>query len=184
MRTTLVVSKYGLLLSPNFDSLGLKGAPNIQIGGSMGWTNAAEGREDITGHLTDVFLHCREHQYRFGGEYRRAQLEEFYHRHGLGILSLMAQWTVEGDSADSKVKALADFLAGDFNPNTSTIRARESTRLVYVRPSICFSGRLAVFSQADVQLRSPLGLRRSSRRFQEGLCLYPSKATGISRRWH
>ena len=44
-----------------------------------------EGREDITGHLTDVVSYTvGKHQFRFGGEFRRAQLEEFYHRHGLG----------------------------------------------------------------------------------------------------
>src|SRR5882757_2515153 len=106
---TFVVSKYGLLLSPNFDSLGLKGAPNIQIGGFDGvGQTPPEGREDITGHLTDVLSYTvGKHQYRFGGEYRRAQLEEFYHRHGLGNIKFdgsVGPW--RGDSADSKVKAL------------------------------------------------------------------------------
>ncbi len=133
---TFVVSKYGLLLSPNFDSLGLKGAPNIQIGGFDGvGQTPPEGREDITGHLTDVLSYTvGKHQYRFGGEYRRAQLEEFYHRHGLGNIKFdgsVGPW--RGDSADSKVKALADFLAGDFNPNTSTIALGNPTRLVYVK---------------------------------------------------
>src|SRR6266436_4668626 len=133
---TFVVSKYGLLLSPNFDSLGLKGAPNIQIGGFDGvGQTPPEGREDITGHLTDVLSYTvGKHQYRFGGEYRRAQLEEFYHRHGLGNIKFdgsVGLW--RGDSADSKVKALADFLAGDFNPNTSTIALGNPTRLVYVK---------------------------------------------------
>ncbi len=133
---TFVVSQYGLLLSPNFDSLGLKGAPNIQIGGFDGvGQTPPEGREDITGHLTDVLSYTvGKHQYRFGGEYRRAQLEEFYHRHGLGNIKFdgsVGPW--RGDSADSKVKALADFLAGDFNPNTSTIALGNPTRLVYVK---------------------------------------------------
>ena len=133
---TFVVSQYGLLLSPNFDSLGLKGAPNIQIGGFDGvGQTPPEGREDITGHLTDVLSYTvGKHQYRFGGEYRRAQLEEFYHRHGLGNIKFdgsVGLW--RGDSADSKVKALADFLAGDFNPNTSTIALGNPTRLVYVK---------------------------------------------------
>src|SRR6266581_3262733 len=55
---TFVVSKYGLLLSPNFDATGLKGAPNIQISGFDGvGQTPPEGREDITGHLTDVASH-------------------------------------------------------------------------------------------------------------------------------
>src|SRR6266852_5079567 len=80
------VSSYGLLLFPGFDATGLTGAPNIQISGFDGvGQTPPEGREDITGHLTDVLSYTvGKHQYRFGGEYRRAQLEEFYHRHALG----------------------------------------------------------------------------------------------------
>src|SRR5882762_5164911 len=83
-----VVSKYGLLLAPNFDATGLTGAPNIQISGFDGvGQTPPEGRQDVTGHLTDVVSYTvGKHQYRFGGEFRRAQLEEFYHRHGLGNL--------------------------------------------------------------------------------------------------
>src|SRR5467141_3767632 len=133
---TFVVSKYGLLLSPNFDSLGLKGAPNIQITGFDGvGQTPPEGREDITGHLTDVLSYTvGKHQYRFGGEYRRAQLEEFYHRHGLGNIKFdgsVGPW--RGANVTSQVKSLADFLAGDFNPNTSTIALGNPTRLVYVK---------------------------------------------------
>jgi len=83
---------------------------------------------------------------RFGGEYRRAQLEEFYHRHGLGILSLMAQWDREGRLSDSKVKAWP-ISCRRLQPNHFNHRARNPTRLVYVRPRSVFSGRLAVFSQ-------------------------------------
>lgn len=131
------VAKYGLLLSPNFDTAtGLKGAPNIQISGFDGvGQTPPEGREDITGHLTDVLSYTvGKHQYRFGGEFRRAQLEEFYHRHGLGNIKFdgsVGPW--RADSVDSKVKALADFLAGDFNPNTSSIALGNPTRLVFVK---------------------------------------------------
>ena len=78
------VSTYGLNLSPNFDATGLTGAPNIQITGFDGvGQTPPEGREDITGHLTDAASYTvGAHQFRFGGEFRRAQVEEFYHRHG------------------------------------------------------------------------------------------------------
>jgi len=134
---TFVVSQYGLLLSPNFDATGLKGAPNIQISGFDGvGQTPPEGREDITGHLTDVLSYSvGKHQFRFGGEYRRAQLEEFYHRHGLGNIKFdgsVGPWKADA-TASSEVKSLADFLAGDFNPNTSTIALGNPTRLVYVK---------------------------------------------------
>lgn len=135
-----VVSQYGLLLSPNFDATGLTGAPNIQISGFDGvGQTPLEGREDITGHLTDVLSYTvGRHQFRFGREFRRAQLEEFYHRHGLGNLKFdgsQGPWaTAASDSSvDPKVKALADFLAGDLNPNTSSIALGNPTRLVYVK---------------------------------------------------
>src|ERR1700726_164661 len=82
------VSKFGLNLSPNFDATGLTGAPNMAITGFDGvGQTPPEGREDITGHLTDVVSYkIGKHQFRFGGEFRRSQLEEFYHRHGLGTL--------------------------------------------------------------------------------------------------
>src|SRR6266404_3942416 len=131
------VAQFGLNLSPNFDATGLTGAPNIQISGFDGvGQTPPEGREDITGHLTDVASHTfGKHQIRFGGEFRRAQLEEFYHRHGLGNLKFDGSQGPWADTtlADSKVKSLADFLAGELNPDTSSIALGDPTRLVYVK---------------------------------------------------
>jgi len=133
-----VVSKYGLLLSPNFDATGLTGAPNIQISGFDGvGQTPPEGREDITGHLSDVVSYTvGKHQFRFGGEFRRAQLEEFYHRHALGNLKFDGSggiWDADTVQTDSRVKSLADFLAGTFNPTTSSIALGNPTRLVFVK---------------------------------------------------
>ena len=64
----------------------LPGAPNIKITGfdPIGET-PPEGRNDITGHLTDdLSWTVGRHQFKFGGELRQAQLDEFYHRHALG----------------------------------------------------------------------------------------------------
>src|SRR5438552_3562562 len=74
-----VVSQYGLLLSPNFDATGLKGATNIQISGFSGvGQTPPEGREDITGHLTaELTYTVAKHQFRFGGEYCFPRLEQF-----------------------------------------------------------------------------------------------------------
>jgi hypothetical protein len=138
-----VVSKYGLLLAPNFDATGLTGAPNIQISGFDGvGQTPPEGRQDVTGHLTDVVSYTvGKHQFRFGGEFRRAQLEEFYHRHGLGNLHFdgsQGPWRNDG-SIDNRVKSLADFLAGYLNPDTSTIALGDPTRLVFVKTFSLFA---------------------------------------------
>jgi hypothetical protein len=132
------VSKFGLLLSNNFDATGLTGAPNIQISGFDGvGQTPPEGRQDITGHLTDVLSYTvGKHQFRFGGEFRRAQLEEFYHRHGLGNIKFdgsQGPWSADTTFSDSRVKSLADFLAGYFNPSTTTIALGNPTRLVFVK---------------------------------------------------
>src|SRR5277367_6249314 len=92
----------------------LSGASNINISGfdSTGET-PPEGRNDITGHLTDdLSWVVGKHQFKFGGELRKAQLDEFYHRHALG--SFTFDGTQGGwDTTDSRVASLADFLAGD-----------------------------------------------------------------------
>ena len=67
----------------------LPGAANINIG-SFDPTGETppEGRNDITGHLTDDFSWViGKHQIKLGGEYRNAQLDEFYQRHALGSLT-------------------------------------------------------------------------------------------------
>src|SRR6202795_3250167 len=136
------VSKFGLNLSPNFDATGLTGAPNIQITGFDGvGQTPPEGREDITGHLTDVAPYTvGAHQFRFGGEFRRAQLEEFYHRHGLGTLRFdgtQGPWA--GSANPSNVLSLADFLGGYLNPNRSSIALGDPTRLAFVKTFALFA---------------------------------------------
>src|ERR1700726_3481064 len=136
------VSKFGLNLSPNFDATGLTGAPNMAITGFDGvGQTPPEGREDITGHLTDVVSYTvGKHQFRFGGEFRRAQLEEFYHRHGLGTLRFdgtQGPWA--GSANDSNVLSLADFLGGYLNPNRSSIALGDPTRLVFVKTFALFA---------------------------------------------
>jgi hypothetical protein len=139
-----VVSTYGLNLSPNFDATGLTGAPNIAITGFDGvGQTPPEGREDITGHLTDVASYTfGKHQVRFGGEFRRAQVEEFYHRHGLGTLRFdgtQGPWAGDPDVTDGNVLSLADFLGGYLNPNRSSIALGDPTRLVYVKTFSLFA---------------------------------------------
>src|SRR6266446_3690344 len=78
----------GLFLSPGATNKGLPifGAPNIQIGNfeQIGLT-PPEGRSDLTTHITDIVSYSMgAHQLRFGGEFRRGRVNEFYHRRGTG----------------------------------------------------------------------------------------------------
>src|SRR6202167_4136472 len=109
--TSFNLASYGLNLYNGFD---IPGAPNIQITGFDGvGQTPPEGREDITGHLTDVVSYTTgKHQFRFGGEFRRAQLEEFYHRHALGKFTFdgtQGPWSDDPTVTDNNVKSLADF---------------------------------------------------------------------------
>jgi outer membrane receptor protein involved in Fe transport len=96
-------------------------APNITIKGfdPVGLT-PPEGRNDITGHLTDQLSWIKgKHQMRFGGEFRKAQLDEFYHRHATGSFTFDGSQVVTGGSG--RVNALADFLAGKTSAASITI---------------------------------------------------------------
>src|SRR5215471_14231043 len=107
----------GLFLSPDATNNGqpILGAPNIAITGfeQIGLT-PPEGRNDITGHLTDIVSYTfGKHQTRFGAEFRQAHVNEFYHRRGTGKFvfdGTQGPWA--GDATDTATKALADFLAG------------------------------------------------------------------------
>lgn len=119
---------FGLYLSP---SISLPGATNLRISGfdQTGRTPPL-GRNDITSHLTDaVSFVTGKHQLRFGGEYRRAQLNEFYHRRALGRFQFTGSqgpW----NSTDPNVNSLADFLAGYVS--SSSIVIGDPERTVYV----------------------------------------------------
>ena len=140
----------------NVQSLGfitgatLPNAPNINIGSydSVGLT-PPEGRNDITGHLTDQLSWTKgKHEMRFGGEYRQAQLDAFYKRHVVGsftfdgsrIASVINQ-SIPGCSGstvtatncytpDKYIAPLADALAGFTSSASITVGDQE--RQVFV----------------------------------------------------
>ncbi len=79
--TNYNVASLGFITGATFPN-----APNINIGSftKVGLT-PPEGRNDITGHLTDqLSWTVGKHELRLGGEYRNAQLDEFYHRKATG----------------------------------------------------------------------------------------------------
>src|SRR3984885_8086253 len=123
----------GLYLSPDALIKGqpILGAPNIAISGfeQVGIT-PPEGRNDITGMLTDILSYnVGKHQFRFGGEMRQGHVDEFYFRHSLGQFTFdgsQGPWNNLGDPTS----ALADFLAGFVH--TSGIAVGNAERKVVV----------------------------------------------------
>jgi hypothetical protein len=160
---------YGLYLSPSFDLLG---ASNMRITGfDQTGRTPPSGRNDITGHLNEVLSFTTgKHQFRFGGEFRQAQLQEFYHRGALGRFDFTGQegpWyndyqnctgffaTVAGclpggnGSYDYNIVSLADFLAG--YPHTSLLAVGDPVRQVFVNS-------FNVFAQDAYQVNRKLSL--------------------------
>jgi Carboxypeptidase regulatory-like domain/TonB dependent receptor len=151
----------------------LHGAPNIQITGfdPVGET-PPEGRNDITGHLTeDLAWTVGRHQFKFGGEFRQAQLDEFYQRHALGSFTFDGSQG-PGASGDTwggiasygatngpLVNALADFLSGDVK--TSSIALGDPDRQVFVNT-------FDVFGQDSWQLSTKLNVNYGLRWDYEG----------------
>ena len=117
-------------------------APNINIG-SFAATGETppEGRNDITGHLTDgLSWVVGKHEFKIGGEYRQAQLDEFYHRHATGSFTFdgsQHKWdsipTKLNLSADEQKLAIAlgDFLTGNFS--SASIALGDPDRQVFVK---------------------------------------------------
>jgi hypothetical protein len=109
----------GLFLSPGATDKGqpIFGAPNIQIGNfeQIGLT-PPEGRSDLTWHITDIVSYSMgAHQLRFGGEYRRGRVNEFYHRRGTGKFvfdGTQGPWDgPTGCGAASRTAACASFFS-------------------------------------------------------------------------
>jgi outer membrane receptor protein involved in Fe transport len=153
----------------------LPGAPNIQISGfdAVGET-PPEGRNDITGHLTDdLSWTIGKHQFKFGGEFRKAQLDEFYHRHALGSFTFDGTQgptpqvldpttglpAVAWNSGDARVDALSDFLAG--NLKTASIALGDPDRQVFVNT-------FDLFAQDSWQLSPKLNVNYGLRWDYEG----------------
>lgn len=145
----------------------LSGAPKITIGGAAagsGLTGSAsgfdpigvtppEGRTDITGHYDDAVAYTvGRHEFRFGGEFRKSQVYDFYQTGARGAFVFdgsQGPWSSSGGSAacdalatknlgtsapnvtDGNVLLLADFMAGCFSTSNATIAEGNQKRTVY-----------------------------------------------------
>ncbi len=150
----------GLFTSPGalIDGKPISGAPNIAISGfdQVGIT-PPEGRNDITGHLTDVLSYIvGKHQFRFGGEVRQGRVDEFYFRRSLGSFTFdgtQGPWAGSCAPANTTqcldTTALADFLAGDVS--TSSIAIGDAERFVRVNG-------FSFFGQDDWQISRKLNI--------------------------
>jgi Carboxypeptidase regulatory-like domain/TonB dependent receptor len=141
---------FGLYLSPNAT---FPGAPNLIISGfdQTGLTPPA-GRNDITGQATETLSYTvGKHQYRFGGEYRKAQVDEFYNYQALGGFLFdgsQGPWypdflngtgyfkNINTGNFDFNILSLADFMTGGVSRSGMTIGQQD--RLVYVNTFTLF----------------------------------------------
>ncbi len=163
----------------------LLGSPHISIAppaagsgltaGASGFdligATAPAGRQDITGHVDDALSYTvGKHEFRFGGEFRKAQVYDFYQTGARGTFSFdgsQGPWASTGGSAacdalatknkgvavsgvtDGNVLLLADFLAGCVS--TSSIVEGNQKRIVY-------ENTWNIFAQDAWQITSKLNL--------------------------
>ncbi len=158
----------GLGLNTGVTSPTLSGSPHLVIGpstASVGLTaggtgfdplgvTAPSGRNDITGHLDENLSWTKgTHQFTFGGEYRNAQVDDFYQTGQRGTIyfdGTQGPWSSSGTPCsqlatknqgvtppstlptDPNAYYLADFLAGCLDPSTSSIVLGNPKRQVFV----------------------------------------------------
>jgi hypothetical protein len=138
------------------------------------------GRTDITGHIDEDLTWTKgAHQFHFGGEFRKAQVHEFYlfgERGNIFFDGTQGPWVTTGTAcaalgngtaplatppADGNILFLADFLAGCFDPSNTAITQGDPRRLVYVNS-------FAYYGQDTWQVSRKLSLNYGLRFDYEG----------------
>lgn len=126
----------------------LLGAPDIAVSGfsEVGLTPPL-GRIDTTGHIDDTLTFTTgAHQFRFGGEFRRARLDVFYQRNKRGAFTFdgsQGPWASVSDSVLASqfgvasgdvpsLRALSDFMAGYLGASNGAITYGDLQRDYYV----------------------------------------------------
>ncbi|HEX4230061.1 MAG TPA: TonB-dependent receptor [Bryobacteraceae bacterium] len=124
-------------LNTGIDLGTLVGAPTMKISG-FDYTGATPplGRVDTTGHITDNLSYTvGRHQFKFGGEFRRAVLDVAYYTNERGTFSFdgsRGPWANDS-TLSGTLKALADFMAGEpSNSNGATIARGNPERTYHV----------------------------------------------------
>src|SRR5229473_1326499 len=162
---SFVTKSLGLFLSPHATKNGqpINGAPNLRITGFE--------QTGLTLHFTGIVSYTvGKHQFRYGAEFRRGKLNEFYHRRGTGRFvfdGTQGPWrtsaTCTGATANLPLCALADFLAGDvaggaLDPTVtgSTIAVGNPERFVHVN---AFNAYIQDSWQITKKLNFQYGLR-------------------------
>ncbi len=181
----------GLGLNTGVTDPSLPGSPHLIIGptgsssgltaGNTGFDplgpTAPSGRNDITGHLDDDLTWTKgAHQFHFGGEFRMAQVDDFYQTGQRGTLyfdgsqgpwntanfdqagaaqtqcaglATKNQGVAAPDGTSSNTLFLADFLAGCINPSASSIILGNPKRQV-------FSTSWSIYAQDSWQVNKTL----------------------------
>jgi hypothetical protein len=212
----------GLGLNTGVTDPALPGSPHIVIGptgsgagltaGNTGFdptgVTAPSGRNDITGHLDDDLTWTKgAHQLHFGGEFRQAQVDDFYQTGQRGTiyfdgsqgpwntanfddgpqtpcaaLATKNQGAAPPAGTPSNVLFLADFLAGCLNPTASSIVQGNPKRQVFVNT-------FALYAQDGWQLTKRFNFNYGLRYDYEGpvhsdyanLSIFnPASPTGLS----
>jgi hypothetical protein len=117
----------------------LIGAPKITVSG-FDYVGATQplGRIDTTGHITDnlTWTHGR-HQFRVGGEYRRARLDVFYQINKRGTFAFdgtRGPWSSD-TTLSGNLRSMADFLAGYPSNSSGAVIVRGELQRDYVQNS-------------------------------------------------
>jgi hypothetical protein len=152
----------------------LAGSPRVQIAApaaSSGLGSAASGfdfvgatvesgRNDITGHLDEALAWTvGKHEFRFGGEFRQAQVDDFYQSGERGTFvfdGTQGPWSGAAGTAcdalatttgtvynsptqDPHLNELADFLAGCFDPGVTNIVQGDPKRQIFLNSWALFA---------------------------------------------
>ncbi len=189
----------GLGLDTGATALSLAGAPRIQIeapSASSGLGSSSDGfdivggtpnsgRNDITGHLDEsLSWTVGRHQMHFGGEFRQAQVDDFYQADQRGTfvfdgsqgpwsgnagtacdtLSSMAPGSVNLSASvttDPRFMQLADFLAGCYNAGATSIVQGDPKRQVFLNS-------YGIFAQDTFQITPRISVNYGMRYEYEG----------------
>ncbi len=113
------IDPIALGLNTGVTAADLVGAPFVSIGNfALTGLTPDSGRQDITGHISDALSMTKgKHQLRFGGEFRKAQIDSMYTTGGRGAFFFNGSegpWNglLNNPNFDSNIASLADYMAG------------------------------------------------------------------------